>query len=407
MKRYFLLLFATIGAWAQTPTISVPVNFLNPTTGVIQGGIDGKGDITSSGTVSAGSGSAASGQILLMGAGTAGNGGSLAIQAPSAFLSGGSPLYQNWVLPSSAPPNGISILQFTNVGTIATMSYATLTGSQAINLTEIAGSLSIALSSQLNLGSGSNTINDSSGNPVISLISSGAGNYVQILNDTSAGSPPDGPEIISTGPGTVIPLRISDVGGGGVNLLSNGATALRIASVTLPVNYAIVDPAPGGRYGNVDGVQFSSADPGATADIALVLKAQNNGTVWIGSTLDTSGSAVAFELSVGAGASVPQFGTVSLARDGTALKASPGAHGVIGIAQNTVTPAAPGTLVVAYAGKTRCSFDGVPLTVGDYVVPSPTEAGRCSDGGATLPPGQVLGTLLNAATYSVLIRLGN
>lgn len=78
--------------------------------------------------------------------------------------------------------------------------------------------------------------------------------------------------------------------------------------------------------------------------------------------------------------------------------------GILGIV--VANAGTTGSAEIAVAGTFACTFDG-GTTAGNYVVPSMTTAGQCSDGGSTPPAKQIIGRVLStngaAGTYDVLL----
>ena len=381
---------------AQNPPLTAPLQVTYSGSNVFT--IGTTGGVSTQGGLSLGNAMMNSGQIALFGAG--GSSGSLAIQAPAAFAGNAN---LSWMVPSASIPTGNpSLLQISPSGA---MYYALVTGN-GINISQPAGSLAFSLGSSLNLGSSTPVLNDSSGNTILSLASVGAGgNYVKITNDLG-GTTPTGPLVSSAGPGSgAIPLQLGDSAGGGVEIESNGGTALKVGSTTAsPANFVSVNATPAGTFAGDSGVLVAAANATAVGDLSLVLKGQNNGSIYVGSNVDAAGSAFAIEAAADATTGVTKSFLVVVNSSANAIRPSSGtARPIVGVALNTTTS---GNAIIAYSGKVQCAFDNTPVP-GDYFVLSPSGNARCHDNGTTVSTTvQVLGTVLDSSG-DVLLRIGN
>ncbi len=281
------------------------------------------------------------------------------------------------------------------------MYYASVTGQGGISLSQTATSLVFSLGSALNLSGSMPSLNDSSGNEILALSSTGAGNYVMISNEI----PPAGPQVAAAGPGTgPIPLQLSDSAGGGVELVSNGGLAMKVLSTAAPpTTFASVNAAPTGTFAGDSGVQLSASNASGTGDISLVVKGQNNGSVYIGSNIDAAASSLAIEIPADPTTGVSRGSIAFVNSSANAIRPSAAARPIAGIALNNATS---GNAIIAYAGKAQCLFDNTPVP-GDYVVQATGYYNRCHDSGTSLPTTvQVLGTVLDTSG-NVLLRIGN
>ena len=256
----------------------------------------------------------------------------------------------------------------------------------------------------LNLPGGTPTLNDGSGNPILELTSTGAGNYVKISNDTSGTNPAVGPVIgIVPAAGAsafAIPLQLSDQNTGGILLNSNGGLALKVVNTNAPANYVAVNGSPSGTYGGQPGARIGAANPAMTGNVALVLQAQNSGTVYVNSPLDTTAEPVVIDLPVDTTGVTANY-LVTLTSAGNAKVSSGLAAGsVFGV---SLASATTGTVEVAYNGRVLCTFDG-PFTPGHFVIPSTSTAGQCHDNGASYSVTvQTIGLVLDTSG-NILIR---
>ncbi len=276
-----------------------------------------------------------------------------------------------------------------------------------MQVTQTAGSVSIALGSSIDLPGAGGNIGDSGGNPILGLLSSGLGNYVVIANDTTPTTPPAGPVIAVTGLGTgAIPLRLSDRANGGIELNANGGMAMKVTSSTAtPSTFASVNATPSGTFAGDSGVQVSPANATATGDISLVLRGQNNGSVYLGSNVDLAASALFLELPADPTTGVAVNRLAYLNSSGNAIYPIAAQRPVLGIALATTTSS---PAMIAYSGKVLCIFENA-ITPGDYVVQGTTHFAQCRDGGSTysgVSGVQILGTVLDSSG-NILLRMSN
>ena len=230
---WVLLLCTPCGAQNNQPA---PVSVKNGSNTVLT--LTTNGGISAQSGITTGNGMINPGQLTLFGVG--GNTGSLQFLAPNAFTNNTNVV---WALPSTVIPSSGAILLL--ISPTGAMSYATVVGQNGITVSQPAGSLAFSLGSSLNLGGFMPTLNDSAGGTIVALNSTGlGGNYLRISND-SGGSNPAGPLISAAGPGTAIPLQLSDVAGAGVDIESNGGLAMKVTSATpSPANYFSVTQDP-------------------------------------------------------------------------------------------------------------------------------------------------------------------
>jgi hypothetical protein len=270
-------------------------------------------------------------------------------------------------------------------------------------VTPASGSYVVSLSGSLNLPGTTPTLNDSGGNIILALSSSGAGNYVKITNDASGTNPAAGP-VIAAAPGAgmasfLVPLQLNDANGGGVELNSNGALALRAVNLGATANFVAVNASPPGTFSGAPGVRVGATAAGGTGNVALVLQGQNSGTVYVNSNLDTA-NAITIDLPVDSTGVTANTLTVLTSAGNAKTSGMGGTSPYAGVALTTTTS---GTAPIAYSGKVVCIFDGTP-TPGHFATPSTTVAGDCHDNGISfVSTVQTIGTVLDSSG-TILMR---
>ena len=140
-----------------------------------------------------------------------------------------------------------------------------------------------------------------------------------------------------------------------------------------------------------------------SGNVALVLQAQNSGTVYVNSPLDTTTGPVVIDLPVDTTTGVTANYLVTLTGAGNAKVSSGLAAGsVFGVSLAT---AASGTVEVAYNGRALCTFDNPPMvTPGHFVTPSTSAPGQCHDNGGSYSVSvQTIGLVLDTSG-NILIR---
>ena len=235
----------------------------------------------------------------------------------------------------------------------------------------------------LNIGLSGTGLTDASGNTLLGFLSGGAGSYSHLqVSNSNTGMP-----ALSAVGTSSVSLDLTDTGGAGVKLYSNGVPALTAANAaSTNTAYITVNGAATGSPATI-GV----SDSGAT-DSSLQLQPQGAGTVIVTGNVDTKSKALFAEFGVNAtGASVTAYNLVILdgtgGMEGVDTPSGTPLYGVIGIALNTAI--AGSVANVAYSGVAICKFDSA-VTFNHYVVAG--AGGLCHDNGTaastTAPTGK-------------------